>query len=69
MESGAWSLVELIVNFSSVFSAPSFNDFTALVRGWVLCQRNIRQPNENQGSAKIAALSNAAWQELVSAAA
>jgi hypothetical protein len=37
MESGAWSLVELVDNFSSIFSAPSLSNFTALVRGWVLC--------------------------------
>ena len=37
MKSGAWSFLGLVVNFSSVFSAPSFDNFTTLLRGWVLC--------------------------------
>lgn len=37
MDFGRWSYLELLVNFAAMFSAPSFDNFSALVKGWVLC--------------------------------
>jgi hypothetical protein len=48
---------------------PAFGDMLAALRRHLWAERNISEPSANQGSAKIDALSNAAWQELLSAAA
>jgi hypothetical protein len=48
---------------------PSFGDMLAALRRHLWAARNISEPSETPGSAKITAMSNVAWQELVSAAA
>ena len=37
METGACTFLGLLVNFSSTFSAPSFDNFVILTKAWVLC--------------------------------
>src|SRR5690606_1122843 len=37
LQSTACSFAELLVKFTSVFSAPSFDNFVSLVHGWIRC--------------------------------